>query len=178
MSENKVNPRAILAGKMLTNFCELMDLVNKYVPKKHTDRFMELFWYYVNNSEYLHVKTDEEIMHDYLMETVYYPKCPICVTQEQIISGEAGKKRLTEPCPYTDCPEHGPNCWGVTGVEPLFMDLGPTPEALAEAHRGWSDFHKWLWEKKEPTPLLENAEAEKAFYEQLEAEYRARGEYP
>lgn len=122
-----MNPKAILASKMHEGFEEFAGLINKYVPKKRQERIFHLFWSYVNLSDYLRRKSDEELMHDYIMDTQFYPNCPICVTDEQIEDGTAGEainNRL--PCTLSDCPEYG-ECWGPTGKEPTCEERGLYP---------------------------------------------------
>ena len=44
--------------------------------------------------------------------------------------------------------------------------------------KDWSDFHFWLWCKREPTPWFKDPEKMRRFYAKLEQEYREKGLYP
>lgn len=44
--------------------------------------------------------------------------------------------------------------------------------------KDWSDFHFWLWCKREPTPWFKDQEKMRRFYAKLEQEYREKGLYP
>ena len=71
MSETELNPRSVIAAEMKKSFDSFLETAHKHIPEPELDGFMSHFWAYINTSQYLATKTDEEIRRDYYRETVH-----------------------------------------------------------------------------------------------------------
>jgi len=109
-------PRDILADKIVKMIFDIGDVIDKYIPDDEALDFTCLIHSYARLAEYMAKNTNEQLEKAYIMETVYWPKCPIGVTDEQIEQGY--DEPLKELCPYKECPEHNADCWGTYRLTP------------------------------------------------------------
>lgn len=168
MSEEDRTPKEVLTDKAHAQYMEIARLIDKYVPREQQLHLKLLHHFELR--EYLATHTDEQINNLHLFETVYLPKCIVYFKE----GDPEPKYPLKQLCPWRDCPEYD-TCWATKQKSPPTLVL---PQVFGDPHEGWSDFRKWLYDQKKSTPVFEDPEVTRKYYENLELEYREKGLYP